>query len=126
MTMSPIRGRLFTWLAWTLANALGQALAFSIVLGVSGVADSEPDLALCGASVGIGAILGTFVGLAQLLALRGARFGVRAGQWIPGTAMGGTVAWLFGLLIGLAFLSNEAIGTALAGAVAGVSVGCAQ
>lgn len=77
------------WLRWLLATIIGVALGIALMFaGVGMLLDDTPPVVF---GVGLGAVFGTTIGIAQWLILRRHVGGI--GAWVPLTSAGWMVFW---------------------------------
>lgn len=96
--------RLRFWLQWVFANAVAELLGLGIVATVGYLvvrAFGEPStppaaLAVAALFVGLGAVEGCIVGLAQHVVLRVAL--PQVSGWVRATVLGAVVSWLLGMM----------------------------
>ncbi len=137
--------RVALWWRWLGANAVAEAVGLGLVAAAAlfaGTAETGmPGLSLGMAAmlVGLGAVEGSVVGVAQWVVLRRV-LAVRAGSWVGATVAGAVTAWLLGVIPATAMSATadaggtppemgDALQLALAaamGAVLGVILGIPQ
>jgi hypothetical protein len=106
------------WLRWTLATTLGAVVGWGVTTFV--VSPTAVGMIVFAVTTSLA------VGLAQWFVLK--QYFNRAGWWILGTTVGGTVGWIGGLLVGEVFVAAGAalVGLVLGGLLVGLVVGVAQ